>query len=75
MNKYHKHLEEYAEAINRHGEFLYEIHINRRNGYYAIDIYTKEGKYAGYCKCGLNYHETLLYLQGMLEAYYNAKPF
>lgn len=63
-----KKLVELAQNVSERNE-NHEFHVNKRNGYYVIDYFTKypESEYRGYLKCG-SAHEIYCFLRGMLEA-------
>lgn len=76
MTQYHRNLEEKAKEINEIGFLTYEIHVNRRNGYYAIDMYDRvNGNYMGYFDAGYNYKECKKALWLILNTFFFMKTF
>lgn len=61
---------ELAKNISERDEH-HDYYVNRRNGYYAVDYYTKypESEYRGYLEVGTA-NQVYYFLRGMLEAYW-----
>lgn len=60
---WYKEAIELAEYVSSFSP-LYDYKVNRRNGYVALDYYSKDGRMLDYIECGTS-KEVYLVLRGM----------
>lgn len=71
---YFKHAQELAERVSSSSPF-YNYKVQRRNGYVAVDYFSKDGRYLDYLQVGTA-KEIDIYLRGMIHfAWQNTRPF
>ena len=74
MTRYHKELKTMAGYINKFENLIYQVRVNRRNGYYAIDLYHPNDTMYD-CLFYGNFKECRAFLDGMQKACWYNKPF